>query len=413
MASKASPGRWLPAAAILWLGLGGMGTTRGEAESPPEANAAEAESPADASDQTTAPAEQADFGMIFKAEGGGVKNVIGTVTVPADWPNQQRVRVVQQEIPPGATVSYKLIEDVGRQMSVRIPWLPPGKEVRAVVTFEVQRLTVPPLAEDPARLASPGARTAGRKMAVHLAPSPRIESDDPQVRKAAQEAIGQWGATVGLSGSADGPVGQSNAGVAAGANERGAVSSAGTANDRGAVSPGGHAGPARIDRDGPSDWEKVQAIHQWVHKNIVFTGDMENVQTCPQTLELRHGVCAELNPLAVAMLRASRFPARLVRIPGHCYYEVYLLDGEGRGHWLAGDASARATIAPDDRPGGVILQKGDNVNIVDPATHRRVKGRFLAETATGTPQTPAVRIQFRPISPAFKASPSPSGRGSG
>ncbi len=370
------PARWLPAAAMIWLGLGGLGLTRGEAASPPDAKAAEAESSADKADQEAAPAEQADFGMRLKAEGGGVKNVIGTVTVPADWPDEQRVRVVKQEIPPGASVSYKLIEDVGRQMSVKIPWLPPGKEVRAVVTFEVQRLTVPPLSEDAARLTSPDARTAGRKMAVYLAPSPKIESDDPQVRKAAQEAISQRGATTGSSSSAGSTVGQSNRGA-------------------------------------PGPWEKVQAIHQWVHKNIVFTGNLENVQTCPQTLQLRHGVCAELNSLTVAMLRASRFPARLVRIPGHCYYEVYLLDGEGRGHWLAGDASARATIALDDRPGGMILQKGDNVSIVDAGTHRRVKGRILAESATGTPQTPGVRVQFQSISPAFKTSPSPSGRGPG
>jgi hypothetical protein len=213
-----------------------------------------------------------------------------------------------------------------------------------VVTFEVQRLTVPPLGEDAARLTCPDARTAGRKIAVYLAPSPKIESDDPQVHKAAEEAIGQ----------------------------------------------------------STGAWEKVQAIHQWVHKNIAFTGDKENVQTCPQTLERRHGVCAELTSLTIAMLRASRFPARLVRIPNHVYYEVYLLDGEGRGHWLAGDAGAQATIALDDRPGGIILQKGDNVAITDPLTHRRTKGRILAETATGASQSPRARVQFQPISPAFR-----------
>jgi hypothetical protein len=349
------PARWLSAAAILWLGLACLGLTRAAAAGPPDAKGSTAESSAAEPAEQAAPAEQADFGMVLKAEGGGVKNVTGTVTVPADWLNQQRVREVRRDIPPGATASYKLIEDVGRQMSVKIPWLPPGQEVRAVVTFEVQRLTIPPLAEDPRRFTCPDARTAGRRIAVHLAPGPKIESEDPQVRKAAQEAVG----------------------------------------------------------DGKSAWQQVQAIHEWVHKNIAFTGGLENVQTCPQTLELRHGVCAELNSLAIAMLRASRFPARLVRIPGHCYYEVYLLDGEGRGHWLAGDASARPTITLDDRPGGIILQKGDNVSVIDPATHRRVKGRILAETATGTPQTPAVRIQFQSISPAFKASPSPSGRGPG
>ncbi len=95
---------------------------------------------------------------------------------------------------------------------------------------------------------------------------------------------------------------------------------------------------------------RSQAIHRWVHKNIEFAGDMENVQTCMTTLQLRRGVCAEMNSLNVAMLRAAGFPARLVRIPGHCYYEVYLLDGQGTGHWLSGDASKDATIAPGQTP---------------------------------------------------------------
>jgi hypothetical protein len=350
--------QWPPAAAMCCLTLGllaVLASPRAVLADAPDAAAAKRDASAEKPDEDAAAGEQVDFGMSLKAEGGGLKNVIGTVTVPADWPNQQRVREVKREIPPGATVSYKLIEDVGRQMTVKIPSLPPGKEVRAVVTFEVRRLTVPPPSEDAGRLTCPDARTAGRKMAVYLASSPKIESDDPQVRQAAQEA------TAGLTGA----------------------------------------------------WEKVQAIHQWVHKNITFTGGLENVQTCPQTLQRRQGVCAEVNSLTVAMLRASHFPARLVRIPNHVYYEVYLLDSEGGGHWLAGDAGARPTITLDDRPGGMILQKGDNVSITDPGTHRRTKGRILSETATGTSLTPAARVQFQPISPAFKPSPSPSGRGSG
>ena len=34
MALKAPPARWLPAAAILWLGLASLGLTRGEARKP-------------------------------------------------------------------------------------------------------------------------------------------------------------------------------------------------------------------------------------------------------------------------------------------------------------------------------------------------------------------------------------------
>ena len=132
---------------------------------------------------------------------------------------------------------------------------------------------------------------------------------------------------------------------------------------------------------------------------------MENVQSCMTTLKTRRGVCAEMNSLNVAMLRAAGFPARLVRIPGHCYYEVYLVNGQGTGHWLCGDASKDATIRPSQAAEGMILQKGDNVNIVDPKTKRWKKGRFLADTASGMPQSRAAQLDFQPISPALKVSP--------
>ena len=220
--------------------------------------------------------EQVDFGMVLKAQGGGFKNVDAAVTVPADWPDQQRVRVVKEDLPPGATVSYRTITDVGqRQMVVKIPSLPEGNEVRAVVTFSVERLTPPPLPQDSGQFQAASRKDLG-KLASYLTPSPKIECNDPRVHETARKAIGNRTAA----------------------------------------------------------WEKVQAVHHWVHENIEFAGDMENVRTCMKTLELRRGVCAEMNSLVVAMLRAEGFPARLVRIPGHCYYEVYLVDGQGKGYWL-------------------------------------------------------------------------------
>ena len=135
---------------------------------------------------------------------------------------------------------------------------------------------------------------------------------------------------------------------------------------------------------------------------MTFAGNMENTQTCMKTLEVGRGVCAEMNSLAVAMLRAEGFPARLVRIPTHCYYEVYLLDGEEKGHWISGDASKDDSITPNEAAEGLILQKGDNVSIIDPNTHRRTKGRFLAETVTGSSHSPGASIHFESISPAMK-----------
>lgn len=56
---------------------------------------------------------------------------------------------------------------------------------------------------------------------------------------------------------------------------------------------------------------------------------------------------ADPESLAVALCRAQGIPARLVVIarPGasdHCYFEFYLADADGNGHWLAADANLPA-----------------------------------------------------------------------
>ena len=230
-----------------------------------------------------APLQEYEFGMVFQAQGGAFKNVTGTVTVPADWPDQQRVQSVKEDLPPGATVSYKAMAGVGRQMTVRIPSLPPGREVRAVVTFEVERLDGPALPPETQSFQVP---KRDPKTAVHLAPSPAH-----RVR------------------SSRGPTG--------GRSSRGRP---------------------------PRRWEKAKAIHEWVARTIKPSGELDNVQTTMQTLSRRLGACAEMNSLAVAMLRCQGIPARLVRVPKHCYYEFFLLDGEGQGHWLSADATLPAAL---------------------------------------------------------------------
>jgi hypothetical protein len=229
-------------------------------------------------------------------------------------------------------------------MVVHIASVPVGKEIRAVVTFEVQRLVSPPQPQDTEHFTVPKRQ---KQTLLYLTPSPRIESDAPEVRVAAAMVVG---------------------------------------------------GRQRA-------WDKVQAIHEWVYQNIKFAGGLENTQGVVETLSMRSGVCAEKNSLAVALLRAQGIPARLVRIPGHCYYEVLLLDGAGHERWFSADASTSSTIVPSAATRGMILQKGDSVPLFDPATKRRTKGRFLAETATGVPQSRGAGLRFQPISPAIGAHP--------
>lgn len=310
----------------------------------PATRAAESPPPAAALPATSPGIYTLDFGLLLQAGSGSFKNVQGCVTVPADWPHQQRVRAVKQEAPPGATISYKSLDDVGRQMLVRIPALPQGP-TRVVVTFEIEILPPPDLPQDTARFTAADPKKLPRKVALHLAPSPKIESDHPRVRRAAQDAVGQ----------------------AAGA------------------------------------WQKVAAVHRWVAGNIAFAGGWENVQTCAETLDVRRGVCAEKNSLAVAMLRALDVPARLVRVPGHVYYEFYLLDGDGQGRWFSADATHSAALTPEGVQEGIILQKGDNVSAANSGGKRPARQRFLPETVTGTAVGGDAALQFQPITPAVPA----------
>ena len=84
---------------------------------------------------------------------------------------------------------------------------------------------------------------------------------------------------------------------------------------------------------------------------------------------------------------------------------ITIRTGEGQHHWFSGDASRASTITPSVASIGLILQKGDSVSIIDPATRKRTKDRFLSETATGTPQSRGASLKFQPISPAIDAHP--------
>ena len=76
-----------------------------------------------------------DVGMIVTAEGGGVQRIVGTTTVPMDWP-EQRVRRMKEDLSPGVFVDYQDTEGVARQMVVKIPLLNAGQQAKAIVTFE-------------------------------------------------------------------------------------------------------------------------------------------------------------------------------------------------------------------------------------------------------------------------------------
>lgn len=235
-------------------------------------------------------------GMVVIAEGGPCSDLVGTIPVPVDWPEQQVV-VVNEDISPLARISYESIEGV-KQMIVSIPNLPAGREVKALVTFEVRRSEqIPPDNTDIYEL--PEKRKLDKTVRPYLAPSPLIESNNPKIKALAKQ----------------------------------------------------------VGTDKEKAWERVEAIYDWVREKVKYENGP--IKGALAALRDETGDCEELTSLFVAICRASDIPARTVWVPGHCYPEFYLVDKEGTGHWFPCQAAGSRAFGgiPETRP---VLQKGDN-----------------------------------------------------
>jgi transglutaminase-like putative cysteine protease len=93
----------------------------------------------------------------------------------------------------------------------------------------------------------------------------------------------------------------------------------------------------------PHAYEKVQAICEWIYKNIEYAGGNTTPQTSAlETLTDQFGVCRDFAHLGVALCRAVTIPARYLTCYAyqlqppdfHACFEVYL-----GGHWIVADAS--------------------------------------------------------------------------
>ncbi len=276
-------------------------------------------------------------GMVITAEGGGFRGLVGSTTVPTDWP-EQKVRVVGEDLSPGVSISYRNFEGTARQLVVRVPALRANEEARAVLTFEIQRhLPLPP--QHPEAFQLPDPKKLDRKLAAYLGPSPAIEADHPDVKRLAQQLTARH----------------------------------------------------------PTAWAKVRAIYDWVRKHVERQDNRgQEMKGTVQTLNEATGDCDEMTGVFVALCRALGVPARMVRVPGHVFGEFYLLDAEGKGHWFPCEVAAGeafGTIA-DPRP---ILQKGDNILAIDPQTRRKTRFRILPETLTGSAAVPGAQPKMRLI----------------
>ena len=253
-------------------------------------------------------------GIIVTATGGACRKLFGTATVPRDWP-EQKVRIVDEDF--STTIrktGYRMTDGVVKQLLIRIPYLVPGEEAKALVTFEVQRRVIlPPV--DPSILTVP--KKPPRNVKKFLGPSPLIQSRHPSIRSLAKS----------------------------------------------------------ITADQDVGWAKAEAIFDYVRDNIEYKDGP--IKGALRALRDKTGDCEELTSLIVALCRASRIPARTVWVPGHCYAEFYLEDDQRKGHWFPCDAAADERIFGEIEDSRPILQKGDNFRVPEKKERQRYVGEFL------------------------------------
>jgi transglutaminase-like putative cysteine protease len=270
-------------------------------------------------------------GVIALADKGACGDVLATAPVPIDWPEQTVTVLKETKTTHVKRLEYSLLGEGVKQMRVKIPALPETEEASVVLTLKIDRREVLP-PDDPQNLVAP--EKPDPKLSAYLLPSPYIESNDAKIQSLAKEIV------AGKAGA----------------------------------------------------WERAQAIYDRVLAHVKY--EEGPIKGAVAAVKDGTGDAEELTSLFIALCRANKVPARMVWVPGHCYPEFYLEDGQGRGQWFPCQVPGKGLSdgsfgrIAEYRP---ILQKGDNFLVPEKSGKRQ---RYVAEFArakTGRPRVSFVR----------------------
>ncbi|HVA50584.1 MAG TPA: transglutaminase domain-containing protein [Pirellulales bacterium] len=276
--------------------------------------------------------EQWKIGLVVTAKSGPCGGMVGSFTLPGDWPEQE-VRILNENFSPLAVVTDRMIDTV-KQLVVTIDRLPAGDDAPVLVTVEITRHPLlPPGNTSDLLKVSP--KKLPKDVRIHLGPSPGIETQHGKIKALAKNILQQ--------------------------------SSAAT------------------------DWERVEVIFDWVRKNIE-PRDKQTQPSAYQTLRDKASNHEGLCWLFIALCRVSEIPARTVWVPKYCYPEFYLQDREGRGYWFpCRVAGVREFGGIDERR--PIWQKGDNFRMPE---RPREAVHYLPPELTGKGGEPSVNFVREP-----------------
>jgi hypothetical protein len=268
------------------------------------------------------------WGIRIEAPDAPAKGVVATGPVPMDWPEQQ-VRLLSQDMSPGSRVSEQVMKGQAAVLKFQVSQIPKGGTAHIERMYEITRYRT--------KFSMPGEeleapRGAPPEMREQLAGiPPGVDIDNPKM--------------IELTDT-----------LRTASAEKGA-------------------------------WETVKSFWAWTRDNVKFeNGDFRGAM---HALDQRCGDCEEMSALFVGMCRLSGIPARTVWVDSHDYPEFYLLDKQGKGHWIPAQVLGPPWFGEmaEYRP---IFQKGDR--FYDPLAKTYV--RYVPQTVRGADAKVAPKVQF-------------------
>ncbi len=231
----------------------------------------------------------------IEAPDAPLNNVVATSPIPIEWP-EQKLKLLSEKITPGAKVTEQLLKGQAGFMRLQVPSIAKGESASVERLYEVTRYRLK-FNVPPDPLKQP--RSVPGELREQLtSPAPGIEMTDPKMIELAKQ----------------------------------------------------------LKREELPAWDRVHSIWKWTRDNIKFqNGDFRGALFA---IEQGCGDCEEMSALFIGLLRLNGLQGRTVWVEGHDYPEFYLIDKQGRGHWIPAQVVGPEWFGEmtEYRP---IFQKGD------------------------------------------------------
>lgn len=206
-------------------------------------------------------------GVRIKANGTIANNVMIAMPVPFTLPEQE-VRTGESKLEPGFSLDY--IERSGCVMQVfKASKFRPSRDLEMWVDYETTKYEILP-PDETTNLVIPSKRN--KEYVSALDRGPKIESTERQITNLYREIM--------------------------------------------------------AEKKPPTDWEKVRALYDYVRATLTYDDSYKGREPKGALETLTDGQfkadCKDMSCLFIALCRSGKIPARIVRLPSHCYAEFYL-----------------------------------------------------------------------------------------